>query len=120
MISEHQSEIYGNVSAYLNGPSSSLAALENWLWPFMDEIADDEDAKARGAAGVIGSIISEYSYGHRTEESMREELATAIRPFDHRSQRFYAAEVPSRIPASIPRFPPVSVKQVEIQGQVYG
>jgi hypothetical protein len=79
MVSELQSEIHGKVFEYLHG-RTGLAELENWLWPFLAAL-EDEDEDARNGAGVIGSLISEYSRGDRTEDSMLQEMATIIRPF---------------------------------------
>jgi len=82
MISAYQSEAREKVSGYLRG-SASLADLESWIWSFLGDLEESQDDGARNIAGTIGSLISEYSYGDRTEESMRKELATAIlRPFE--------------------------------------
>jgi len=78
MISEHQSEVLERISEYLS-ERTSLADVQNWLWPFLADLEDDNDTAARNAAGVIGSLISEYSCGDLTEDSMKRELAAVIR-----------------------------------------
>jgi hypothetical protein len=95
MISGYQSEAHGRVSGYLRG-SASLADLESWIWSFLGDLEDSHDEDTRNLAGTIGSIISEYSYGDRTEESMRKELAAAIRPFED-SVPVVAADSPIRV-----------------------
>lgn len=99
MISELQAEMRNGISEYLSR-RASLADVENWLWPFLGDVEFDDDEDVRNAAGMIGSMISEYSNGDRTEESMRLELAIAIRPFETQQAIFAANDSgnPSPIP----------------------
>ena len=100
MVSELQAEIRDNISGFLAG-HQSLAETENWLWPFLGYLADsDEDDEARKAVGTIGSIISERSHGCCTDDSMRAELASAIRPFQ--TQQSILAANDSGNPTPIP------------------
>ncbi|MGA2716902.1 MAG: hypothetical protein ABSG41_27765 [Bryobacteraceae bacterium] len=99
MVSELQAEIRDNISGYLSG-CRSLADVENWLWPFLGDLADGDD-DARCAAGTIGSLISEYSYGDRTEDSMRSELAAVIRPFETQQAIFAANDSGNPMPIPI-------------------
>jgi hypothetical protein len=81
MISGYQSEVHEKISGYLRG-SASLADVENWVWSFLGDLEDSHDEDARNLVGAIGSLISEYSYGDISEDSLRRELAVAIGPFE--------------------------------------
>jgi len=81
MISGYQSEVHDKISGYLRG-SSSLADVENGIWSFLGDLEDSHDESARNVAGAIGSLISEYSNGDISEDSLRRELAVVIGPFD--------------------------------------
>jgi hypothetical protein len=81
MISGSQFEVHDKVSEYLRG-CLCLADLESWIWHLLGDLDESQDEGDRNIAGTIGSLISEYSYGDRTEESMRKELADAIRSFE--------------------------------------
>ena len=82
MISDLQSELRDIVAGYVHVSNASLAAVEDRLWPFLAELDDSSDEELRSTAGAIGNFISEYSRGDRSEESVRKELAAAIRPFE--------------------------------------
>jgi len=79
MVSGRQSEIEHAVAEYVDG-SRNLASLENWLWPFMANLADSDDEESRSLVGRIGNLISEYSDGNRSEQEIRKEMAKAILP----------------------------------------
>jgi hypothetical protein len=112
MISRYQSEASDKVSEYLRGPAS-LVDLENWIWTFLGDLEDSHDEEARNLAGTIGSLISEYSYGDRTEGSMREEMATAIRPF-RSSIRYFRYDGSSVQRKS----PPVGYKYTDVRAHL--
>jgi hypothetical protein len=81
MISGYQSEAHDKVSGYLGG-SASLVDVENWIWSFLGDLESSQDEAVRNAAGSIGRLISEYSHGDISEDSLRRELAAAILPLN--------------------------------------
>jgi len=78
MVRELQSEIQDNVSRYLKS-EISLQNFEDWFVPAMWDLAEGEDNESRRLAGSVSNMIAEYSHGYRSEQSLREGLATAIR-----------------------------------------
>jgi hypothetical protein len=81
MTSEYQSEAHDKISGYLGG-SASLVDVENWIWSFLGDLENSQEEGVRNVAGTIGRLISEYSHGDISEDSLRRELALAIRPFE--------------------------------------
>ncbi len=76
-MSELELKIQQHVMQYLSN-AASLADLENWFAPVLWDI-DEEDPSTREMAGSVHILISEFSRGDRTVESLREGLAKTIR-----------------------------------------
>jgi hypothetical protein len=77
MSSELDLEIQQHLMQYLSG-AASLTEFENWFVPVLWDI-DDADEHTRALAGTVHILISEFSRGDRSLESLREGLADTIR-----------------------------------------
>jgi hypothetical protein len=76
MASEIELGIQQHLLKYLSG-EIQLHEFEDWFIPVLWSI-DNKDESAREMAGEIHILISEFSRGDRTPESLREGLANAI------------------------------------------
>jgi hypothetical protein len=70
-------DLQRHIQAFVAG-DYSVDDLHFELAEYVQQIADSEDVRARALFGRAFSLISEYGYGHRTEQSARDELRTSI------------------------------------------
>jgi hypothetical protein len=74
-------ELQRNVEAFLDG-MISLSDLNDWLGEYADAIDQEGDREAQEVSAQVWRLISEYSAGHRTEESVRTNIKALI-PIGH-------------------------------------
>jgi hypothetical protein len=67
-------ELYKRIESYLRG-ELPLEGLEDWLGDSVAVIAATQDSGAQALSGRVWRLISEFGYGHRSEESLRSELS---------------------------------------------
>jgi hypothetical protein len=72
MLSELELEIQQHIIQHLSG-AISLVDFEDWFAPVLWDI-EEEDARTREMAGSIHILLSEFSHGDRTLESLRQGL----------------------------------------------
>ena len=84
-MSVNQGKIIKAVRMYIDGKSSiqELRSTFGTLYYFAKK-RNELDAQGSTFVGRIMAILAEFSRGHRTEHSVLEELANAIRPFEPR------------------------------------
>ena len=70
-------EVQNNIRAYLEG-TLSLDDLEDWLAEYALALDAAGDIEAQGLSARAWRLISEYGYGHRSEESVRAELSQLL------------------------------------------
>jgi hypothetical protein len=56
----------------------SLDELRRWLRGHVQDIADSGDASAQALDGLAWLLLSECSYGHRSEDDLRRALAADL------------------------------------------
>ncbi|MBM2811153.1 MAG: hypothetical protein HW416_1912 [Chloroflexi bacterium] len=56
--------------------------LRDWFAVYAQAIAQDGDSEARLIADTIELLVSEYDYGHRTEEEIRREAVALLGAID--------------------------------------
>ena len=78
------SEIQEHLSEYVSG-RIELHEFEDWFVSVLWDLAEEPDDAASDLAGHIHNLIAETSRGDRTLDSLREELAEAVRPFASRA-----------------------------------
>lgn len=71
-------DLEAELRAYLAG-QRTLAQLQEWDAAHTLAIAAAQDEAAERLSGLLMLLMSEYSYGHRSEESVQEELRAALR-----------------------------------------
>ncbi len=79
MASKIESEIQQHLTQYLDG-AIQLHEFEDWFVPVLWDIDESDDERARELAGRVHVLMAEFSRDDRSEESLRMELANAIRP----------------------------------------
>lgn len=72
-------ELITVIRAFVDG-KASLAGLHHWLIDHVQEVADSHDLELDWLDAQAWMLISERDLGHRTEESVREELRAALQP----------------------------------------
>lgn len=70
-------EVQGQISSYLDG-ALSLDELEDWLAESAESLSQAGDDAAVRLSARAWRLISELGYGHRDENSVREELRKAM------------------------------------------
>ena len=70
-------ELRKEVGRYLQG-QNSLSQFRAWLERHVRQLADTPDATNRLLNGQAWLLLSEYDYGHRTEDEIRTELAETV------------------------------------------
>ena len=78
MASQIELEIQRRLLQYLSG-EIELDQFEDWFVPVLWDI-DEYDECAREMAGRVHNLISEFSHGDRSLESLREELEHTAMP----------------------------------------
>ncbi|MGH2370458.1 MAG: hypothetical protein ACRDI2_19965 [Chloroflexota bacterium] len=71
-----EEQLREEVRRYLH-QEHTLRQLHRWLAGHVRQLADSPDEAARRLDGLAWLLISEYSYGHRTEDSVRARLTAA-------------------------------------------
>ena len=66
------------LQAYVDG-TAVLDHVHEWLIDHVQVVADSSDQKLQELDARAWMLISEWDLGHRTEESVRQEIAEALR-----------------------------------------
>ncbi len=77
-------ELKNQLSMFVRG-ELSLSAVHYFVAQYAEELASSPDPEGRKLESLTWGLLSEYSYGHQTEETVRTIIGRELQPVTRRT-----------------------------------